>query len=625
MSNKNHFNLQLPRKSELKIYRNLRDDEGFTIRHFAGAVCYQTRMFLEKNNDALHNSLQCLMLESTDELVKTLFTTNSDNQNNKNGKLQLCSVSMKFKQQLAELMQKLDSTGTHFIRCIKPNQAMVKRNFEGSSVLNQLRCSGMKSVMELLFFGFPSRISFAELYKMYENYLPSNLRKLDPRMFSRILFKAIGLNENDYKFGLTRVFFKAGKFAQFDALIKNEPEHLNKLISKVQKFLIITRWKIAQWGALSVIKLKNKIKYRAEKIVRLQAYLRMCNQIVKNRPLIKGLLGLRKLFQINQDLLSKIDQLKDANERNQIESQLNRSKQELIQFHNMLKTNQIPNETKASIQQRYNLRREFVDQKLREFRGQLDDKVGVFRRKLDEQMELIKMQRKLEEEQRKSQEEERKRQDDKEKRKKKEEMETRRLKEEQEMNRRDELMRQEMNKNRDNNLMRQELVKKEQQYASTSSNNSNSLSNNHHPTKNNNQLFELTDDIINEDNLQRKRLEQEKLDHDLAMKLASEMDRKHLEQQFMLNMRSQQQTVQHQPININAPPPLQISSDHLINGLRNLNLKPGQQLDLSSWKYSELRDIINTSCDLFLLEACKKGLFLNFISFQNNINDYYFN
>lgn len=36
MLNKNHFNLQVPRKSELKVYRNLRDDEGFIIKHFAG-------------------------------------------------------------------------------------------------------------------------------------------------------------------------------------------------------------------------------------------------------------------------------------------------------------------------------------------------------------------------------------------------------------------------------------------------------------------------------------------------------------------------------------------------------------------------------------------------------------
>lgn len=94
--------------------------------------------------------------------------------------------------------------------------------------------------------GYPSRTSFVELYKMYEDFLPKNLRRLEPRLFSRILFKAIGLNENDYKFGLTKVFFKAGKFAEFDQLIKNEPENLKHLITKVQKFLIITRWKIGK-------------------------------------------------------------------------------------------------------------------------------------------------------------------------------------------------------------------------------------------------------------------------------------------------------------------------------------------------------------------------------------------
>lgn len=36
------FRLGLPRSSKLKAHRNLRDDEGFLIRHFAGAVCYQT-------------------------------------------------------------------------------------------------------------------------------------------------------------------------------------------------------------------------------------------------------------------------------------------------------------------------------------------------------------------------------------------------------------------------------------------------------------------------------------------------------------------------------------------------------------------------------------------------------
>lgn len=38
----NHFRLGLPRSSRLKAHRSIRDSEGFLIRHFAGAVCYQT-------------------------------------------------------------------------------------------------------------------------------------------------------------------------------------------------------------------------------------------------------------------------------------------------------------------------------------------------------------------------------------------------------------------------------------------------------------------------------------------------------------------------------------------------------------------------------------------------------
>ena len=34
--------VKVPRKSKLNYHRNIRDDEGFMIRHFAGAVCYQT-------------------------------------------------------------------------------------------------------------------------------------------------------------------------------------------------------------------------------------------------------------------------------------------------------------------------------------------------------------------------------------------------------------------------------------------------------------------------------------------------------------------------------------------------------------------------------------------------------
>uniref|UniRef100_A0AAX7VS60 Unconventional myosin-VI n=1 Tax=Astatotilapia calliptera TaxID=8154 RepID=A0AAX7VS60_ASTCA len=294
---KDHFRLTVPRKSKLTVHRNVRDDEGFIIRHFAGAVCYETTKFVEKNNDALHMSLECLVSESKDRFVRELFenSNNSKDVKQKAGKLSFISVGNKFKTQLNILLDKLRSTGSSFIRCIKPNLKMVSHQFEGAQILSQLQCSGMVSVLDLMQGGFPSRAPFHELYNMYQKYMPPKLTRLDPRLFCKALFKALGLNENDYKFGLTRVFFRPGKFAEFDQIMKSDPDHLAELVKKVNKWLIHSRWKKVQWCALSVIKLKNKILYRTSACIQMQKTVRMWLCMKKHKPRIDGLVKVRNL------------------------------------------------------------------------------------------------------------------------------------------------------------------------------------------------------------------------------------------------------------------------------------------------------------------------------------------
>lgn len=150
-------------------------------------------------------------------------------------------------------MEKLRSTGTNFIRCIKPNVKMIAHKFEGGSILSQLQCAGMTSVLELMQQGFPSRTSFSELYVMYKKFLPPELARLDPRLFCKALFKALGLNDKDFKFGLTKVFFRPGKFAEFDQIMKSDPENLAKLVLKVKKWLLCSRWKKAQWWVICIL------------------------------------------------------------------------------------------------------------------------------------------------------------------------------------------------------------------------------------------------------------------------------------------------------------------------------------------------------------------------------------
>ena len=73
--------------------------------------------------------------------------------------------------------------------------------------------------------------------------------------------------------------------------------------------------------------------------------------------------------------------------------------------------------------------------------------------------------------------------------------------------------------------------------------------------------------------------EQDKRDHDLAMRLAPEFSNGEVE-----------------PIT-KSPTKSQTSSTASLSGRKH---------DLSKWKYAELRDAINTSCDMELLEACRE-------------------
>lgn len=66
--------------------------------HLRVCVCPQTR-FVEKNNDALHMSLESLVCESKDKFIRELFENSNSTKDSKQkaGKLGFISVGNKFK------------------------------------------------------------------------------------------------------------------------------------------------------------------------------------------------------------------------------------------------------------------------------------------------------------------------------------------------------------------------------------------------------------------------------------------------------------------------------------------------------------------------------------------------
>lgn len=70
------------------------------------------------------------------------------------------------------------------------------------------------------------------------------------------MFHSLKLQDKDFKFGVTRVFFRPGKFAEFDTIMKSDPENLKSVVTNVKKWLVKSRWSKAQFCALTVIKSK---------------------------------------------------------------------------------------------------------------------------------------------------------------------------------------------------------------------------------------------------------------------------------------------------------------------------------------------------------------------------------
>ncbi|XP_034773749.2 myosin VIa isoform X1 [Acipenser ruthenus] len=565
---KDHFRLSIPRKSKLTVHRNIRDDEGFIIRHFAGAVCYETTQFVEKNNDALHMSLEYLVSESKDRFVRELFenSNNSKDSKQKAGKLSFISVGNKFKTQLNILLEKLRSTGSSFIRCVKPNLKMVSHQFEGAQILSQLQCSGMVSVLDLMQGGFPSRAPFHELYNMYKKYMPAKLTRLDPRLFCKALFKALGLNENDYKFGLTRVFFRPGKFAEFDQIMKSDPDHLAELVKRVNKWLLCSRWKKVQWCALSVIKLKNKMKYRATACIKMQKTVRMWLCRKKHKPRIDGLVKV-------QTLKKRIDKFTE------VVSALKEGKQEMSKQVQDLETsiNALMAKIKGTVMTRLEIEKEH-EVLVKRSEGML----GALQRKKQEEEEaerLRRIQEEMERERQRAEEKERHRKQEEDDRRLKAEMEAKRKQEEEARKKREE----------EEKRLQAEL---EMQLAAE-----------------------------REEETQRQAvLEQERRDRELAMRIAqSESELITEETQLDSALRSNgMATVTPVPLKATAGgSPTNITMEEMVKEMCEL-LSRGPQVqatkaavgtkkyELSKWKYAELRDAINTSCDIELLAACRE-------------------
>ncbi|XP_071460082.1 myosin-2 isoform X2 [Marmota flaviventris] len=213
----------------------------FSLIHYAGIVDYNITGWLDKNKDPLNETVVGLYQKSSLKTLAFLFsgaqTAEASGAAKKGGKKKGSSfqtVSALFRENLNKLMTNLRSTHPHFVRCIIPNETKTPGAMEHELVLHQLRCNGVLEGIRICRKGFPSRILYADFKQRYKVLNASAIPEgqyIDSKKASEKLLASIDIDHTQYKFGHTKVFFKAGLLGLLEEM---RDDKLAQLITRTQ-------------------------------------------------------------------------------------------------------------------------------------------------------------------------------------------------------------------------------------------------------------------------------------------------------------------------------------------------------------------------------------------------------
>ncbi|XP_014742313.1 PREDICTED: myosin heavy chain, skeletal muscle, adult-like [Sturnus vulgaris] len=230
----NNFQKPKPAKGKTEAH--------FSLVHYAGTVDYNISGWLEKNKDPLNETVIGLYQKSSVKTLALLFANygGADAEaggSKKGGKKKGSSfqtVSALFRENLNKLMTNLRSTHPHFVRCIIPNETKTPGAMEHELVLHQLRCNGVLEGIRICRKGFPSRVLYADFKQRYKVLNASAIPEgqfIDSKKASEKLLGSIDVDHTQYKFGHTKVFFKAGLLGLLEEM---RDEKLAQLITRTQ-------------------------------------------------------------------------------------------------------------------------------------------------------------------------------------------------------------------------------------------------------------------------------------------------------------------------------------------------------------------------------------------------------
>ncbi|KAL8430312.1 hypothetical protein ACSSS7_005980 [Eimeria intestinalis] len=141
----------------------------FSVDHYAGVVAYNATGWLQKNQSSLPTEALNLLLASSNKVMLqavTLVSEKSANQGSGKGRSK-STIASDFKRQLKDLIDRIEQTTTHYVRCVKPNKQHLPMCVCSEDILSQLVCSGVMEAVRIRKAGFALRLPHLDFVSRY--------------------------------------------------------------------------------------------------------------------------------------------------------------------------------------------------------------------------------------------------------------------------------------------------------------------------------------------------------------------------------------------------------------------------------------------------------------------------
>ncbi|XP_030005136.1 unconventional myosin-Vb isoform X2 [Sphaeramia orbicularis] len=207
---------------------------SFIIIHFADKVEYQCEGFLEKNRDTVYEEQINILKASQFQLVADLFHEKEDGPAQKSSRVNVRSaksvpkapnkehrktVGHQFRNSLHLLMETLNATTPHYVRCIKPNDYKEAFSFDSRRAVQQLRACGVLETIRISAAGYPSRWTYPDFFNRYRVLMKkSDMTVADKKLVCKNLLETLIKEPDMFQFGKTKIFFRAGQVAYLEKL-----------------------------------------------------------------------------------------------------------------------------------------------------------------------------------------------------------------------------------------------------------------------------------------------------------------------------------------------------------------------------------------------------------------------